>query len=132
MCVIYIFAVLRFILMPSSLMRSATRSNAPGAYINTQWETCQATQEQCLLDYLNPQDSSATAGTCHMGSVSDYMVRVFLEAFRSDIHIFLLQIDVRTPEDVVAAFEFSRRTKVPLVIKNTGVSHCLRLRESDV
>jgi len=34
----------------------------------------------------------------------------------------VVQIDVRTSKDVTVAFEFSRRTRVPLVIKNTGVS----------
>ena len=32
-----------------------------------------------------------------------------------------LKIDVRTPQDVAAAFRFSKKTGVTLVIKNTGV-----------
>ena len=32
-----------------------------------------------------------------------------------------IQIDVEQPEHVLAAFEFSRSTGVPLLVKNTGV-----------
>jgi hypothetical protein len=37
-----------------------------------------------------------------------------------------LKIDVRCPEDVSAAFTFSEKINVPLVIKNTGVRFHLR------
>jgi hypothetical protein len=34
----------------------------------------------------------------------------------------LLQIDVKSSKDVSAAFRYVKKTKIPLVIKNTGVS----------
>ncbi|KAI5115204.1 hypothetical protein M0805_002873 [Coniferiporia weirii] len=76
-----------------------------GAYMNTEWETCQATSEQCLLDASNPSDSSASASprVCSQGSVPPYY------------------IDVETVEDIAAGFEFAEKTGVPLVVKNTGV-----------
>ncbi|KAF4562627.1 hypothetical protein EYR36_004021 [Pleurotus pulmonarius] len=81
-----------------------SRSNTFGAYINTQWETCQTTAEQCLLDFTNPNSTLPTSppSKCGQGSISNYY------------------IDVRIPQDISAAFAFSRRTAVPLVIKNTG------------
>ncbi|KAF8518525.1 FAD-binding domain-containing protein [Hysterangium stoloniferum] len=81
------------------------RTAHPSGQINTQWETCQADGfKGCLLDYYNPTNTDATTlpRTCKMGSVSPFY------------------IDVATPEDVQAAFIFSRVTAVPLVIKNTG------------
>ncbi|KAI0683912.1 FAD-binding domain-containing protein [Cerioporus squamosus] len=83
---------------------AVTRSNVFGAYMNTQWETCQATSEQCLLNFLNASDPSAFSPPreCAQGSVPPYY------------------IDVQAPEDVVAAFNFSSITGVPLAIKNTG------------
>ncbi|KAL0961194.1 hypothetical protein HGRIS_006163 [Hohenbuehelia grisea] len=82
----------------------ASRASSSGAYINTQWETCQSTREQCLLDYTNPRDKSAISSpySCSLGSVSDYY------------------IDVREPKDVTAAFEFSKRTHIPVIVKNSG------------
>ncbi|TFK34792.1 hypothetical protein BDQ12DRAFT_612887 [Crucibulum laeve] len=81
-----------------------TRSHQRGAYIQTQWETCQATGEQCLLDYLAPNNSLPTSppAQCRMGSIPQYF------------------IDVQIPDDVSAAFTFSKKYRVPLVIKNTG------------
>ncbi|KAJ7609916.1 FAD-binding domain-containing protein [Roridomyces roridus] len=76
-----------------------------GAYINTQWETCQATSEQCLLNFTDPADPVAIAshgGICAQGSVPDFGV------------------NVQSAEDVKAAFTFSRETGVPLVVKGTG------------
>ncbi|KAJ6596316.1 hypothetical protein DFH09DRAFT_1024151 [Mycena vulgaris] len=75
-----------------------------GAFINTQWETCQSTGAQCLLDGSDPLDFSARMppARCEPGSVSSYF------------------IDVRDADDVAAAFNFSEQTGVPLVIKNTG------------
>ncbi|KAJ6493167.1 FAD-binding domain-containing protein [Mycena sanguinolenta] len=70
-----------------------------------QWETCQDTGDQCLLDYAVPTDPAATAGgpdSCARGSIPDYF------------------IDVRGPDDVIAAFEFAKETGIPLVVKNTG------------
>ncbi|KAJ7168625.1 hypothetical protein C8R46DRAFT_1267923, partial [Mycena filopes] len=80
------------------------RANVSGAYMITQWETCQSTEQQCLLDYLNPDDPTASLApqTCHSGSVPSYF------------------IDVHNAFDVLAAFNFSQKTSVPLVIKNTG------------
>ncbi|KAJ7272964.1 hypothetical protein C8J57DRAFT_1063477 [Mycena rebaudengoi] len=80
------------------------RANSSSAYMITQWETCQATAQQCLLDYTNPQDPtpSLPSQNCQTGSVPNYF------------------INVRTKADVVAAFKFTRKTSVPLVIKNTG------------
>ncbi|EAU86306.2 FAD binding domain-containing protein [Coprinopsis cinerea okayama7 len=83
------------------------RSGRPNAYIQPQWETCQNTETHCLLDSGDPHNISPTLDrTCGLGSVSEYMN--------------LQQIDVQHPNDVRAAFAFSKRTKVPLVIKNTG------------
>ncbi|KAG6834590.1 hypothetical protein H0H93_008726, partial [Arthromyces matolae] len=84
---------------------AVTRANSPGAYIQTQWETCQIQDEdQCLLDFINPNDPNPTSSprSCGWGSVPEHF------------------IDVQTPEDVIAAFKFVNETKIPLVIKNTG------------
>ncbi|TFK27618.1 FAD binding domain-containing protein [Coprinopsis marcescibilis] len=79
------------------------RTDKTGAYIQSQWETCQATQVQCLLDHTNPNNLDATFGqNCGQGSVSDYFV------------------DVQNENDVKAAFKFSRRNAIPIVIRNTG------------
>ncbi|KAJ7612040.1 FAD-binding domain-containing protein [Mycena polygramma] len=80
------------------------RTAQPGGYTWSQWETCQATGDQCLLDFTVPTDPAATKApnTCERGSIPDYF------------------IDVRGPEDVIAAFEFSKETGIPLVVKNTG------------
>ncbi|KAL1742438.1 hypothetical protein HDZ31DRAFT_43240 [Schizophyllum fasciatum] len=81
-----------------------TRASAPGAYINTQWETCQASGAQCLLGDVGTQGNGSAGGSssCAQGSVPLYF------------------IDVREPGDVVAGFQFSRDTGVPIVVKNTG------------
>ncbi|KAK6983987.1 cytokinin dehydrogenase 11 [Favolaschia claudopus] len=73
-----------------------------GASIETQWEICQRTGAQCLLDSSNPTARVAQSGTCDAGSVSSYF------------------IDVRNAADVIAAFKFSSQTSIPLVVKNTG------------
>ncbi|KAK0183695.1 FAD-binding domain-containing protein [Armillaria mellea] len=77
----------------------AKRSGHFGAYINTEWETCQATAEECALNWMN---AAARDGDCRQGAVPSYY------------------IDVVDHTDVVAAFEFSRHTGVPVVVKNTG------------
>ncbi|KAF8179553.1 FAD-binding domain-containing protein [Mycena galopus ATCC 62051] len=74
------------------------------AFINTQWETCQATGAQCLLE-SSASDASPTVPPTHVN-------RGAYQAFSS--------IDVRNAEDVAAAFNFSENTGMPLVIKNTG------------
>ncbi|KAF8918433.1 FAD-binding domain-containing protein [Mucidula mucida] len=80
------------------------RTNHVGGFVNAQWESCQATGEQCLLDYTNTSDLRPITGGdgCHPGSVSKFY------------------IDVREPSDVSAAFAFSTDNHVPLVVKNTG------------
>ncbi|KAJ7089096.1 hypothetical protein C8R44DRAFT_648958 [Mycena epipterygia] len=80
------------------------RTDNFGAFINTQWETCQATGAQCFLDPSDPSDSRAITPPqqCELGSVPGYF------------------IDVRDANDVAAGFKFSEQTGVPLVIKNTG------------
>ncbi|KAK0229596.1 FAD-binding domain-containing protein [Armillaria nabsnona] len=75
------------------------RSDHFGAYINTEWETCQATAEECALNWLSP---AARDGDCRQGTVPSYY------------------IDMVDHTDVAAAFEFSRHTGVPVVVKNTG------------
>ncbi|KIY45227.1 FAD-binding domain-containing protein [Fistulina hepatica ATCC 64428] len=79
------------------------RADRPTAYINTQWETCQITRQQCLLNFTNPADPTpALSTTCELGSIPQYF------------------IDVRSARDVQVALAFSKHTSVPLVIKNTG------------
>ncbi|KAF8517612.1 hypothetical protein JB92DRAFT_2905024 [Gautieria morchelliformis] len=80
------------------------RTSSRGGQINTQWETCQARSEACLLDYVDPYNPETVKlpNECHQGSVSHYY------------------IDVRIPGDVQAALAFARTSGVPLVIKNTG------------
>ncbi|KAF7373944.1 Cytokinin dehydrogenase 11 [Mycena sanguinolenta] len=77
------------------------RTDNFGAWINTQWETCQSTGAQCLLDSSDPT-GTIPSESCQLGSVPG------------------LFIDVRNSEDVAAAFKFSKETRVPLVVKNTG------------
>ncbi|KAG8768303.1 hypothetical protein FRC12_005661 [Ceratobasidium sp. 428] len=88
----------------SNYLSNVYRADNFGAYINTQWETCQKTQANCYLDYTNPTNAAAFTPpmSCAQGSVSSYY------------------IDVRNSVDVIAAFVFSRMTSVPLVIKNSG------------
>ncbi|KAF7290557.1 FAD-binding domain-containing protein [Mycena indigotica] len=80
------------------------RTKQASGYTWGQWETCQASGAQCLLDFAVPTDKTAfsSPNTCRLGSIPDYF------------------IDVRSAEDVIAAFDFSRTTSVPLVVKNTG------------
>ncbi|KAJ7017040.1 hypothetical protein C8F04DRAFT_484826 [Mycena alexandri] len=86
----------------SQYLNETYRADNFGAFINTQWETCQSTGAQCLLDSSDPNNPNATSGHCELGSIAQYF------------------IDVRDANDVVAAFKFSRQTNIPLVIKNTG------------
>ncbi|KZS89223.1 FAD-binding domain-containing protein [Sistotremastrum niveocremeum HHB9708] len=80
------------------------RSGYSGSYEQGQWEACSATLDRCLLDSNAPFNPEAYSppNVCGQGSVPDYFV------------------DVHEPADVVAAFKFSRKTGVPVVIKNTG------------
>jgi hypothetical protein len=47
-----------------------------GHFLQPQWETCQATSQGCLLDWMNPANNAAFSGPriCHQGSVSKYYV----------------------------------------------------------
>ncbi|KAJ3505423.1 hypothetical protein NLJ89_g7428 [Agrocybe chaxingu] len=80
------------------------RTDHPAGYTQTQWETCQATSQQCLLDYRLPdkQDPTTRHKQCFQGSVPSHFIRV------------------QQPSDISAAFKFSKQSQVPLVIKNTG------------
>ncbi|EUC62674.1 isoamyl alcohol oxidase, putative [Rhizoctonia solani AG-3 Rhs1AP] len=80
------------------------RASKFGSAIETQWETCQKTNEGCLLDPNSPTNANAfnPPKTCHQGGVSPYYIAI------------------ETAGDVSGAFAFSKRTGVPLVIKNSG------------
>ncbi|PPQ97192.1 hypothetical protein CVT26_000468 [Gymnopilus dilepis] len=80
------------------------RSSIFGAYSVENYESCLSTGDQCELDWSDPDNPSAFSPprNCKQGSIPDYY------------------IDVRGPEDVVAALEFVKEVDVPLVIKNTG------------
>ncbi|KAH7335070.1 FAD-binding domain-containing protein [Rhizoctonia solani] len=80
------------------------RTSKFGSAIETQWETCQKTNEGCLLDPNSPTNAKAFSSpkTCHQGGVSPYYIAV------------------QTAKDVSSGFNFSKRTGVPLVIKNSG------------
>ncbi|PFH45424.1 hypothetical protein AMATHDRAFT_71699 [Amanita thiersii Skay4041] len=86
----------------SSYVDEITRSRNFGAYIQTQWETCQETGQQCLLDSTMPSNEAPIRQKCQQGSVSEHY------------------IDVKTPDDVKQALKFSRKTGIPIIIKNTG------------
>ncbi|THH08062.1 hypothetical protein EW145_g2966 [Phellinidium pouzarii] len=75
-----------------------------GSYMNTEWETCQTSSSQCLLDSNDPQDPLAFSPPrqCQQGSVPSYF------------------IDVENTNDVIAGFRFAEKTGMNLVVKNTG------------
>ncbi|KAJ7605971.1 hypothetical protein DFH06DRAFT_1384643 [Mycena polygramma] len=77
------------------------RTDNFGAFINTQWETCQSTGSQCLLDSTSTV-AAIPSQQCQQGSVPGYF------------------IDVRKASDVTAAFAYAEETGVILVIKSTG------------
>ncbi|KAJ7583508.1 FAD-binding domain-containing protein [Mycena floridula] len=83
---------------------SPTLASSFGAYVETQWETCQRTGASCLLDNTNPNNSVADAPpkVCSQGAIPDYA------------------IDVSNAQDIIAAFRFSKANGIPLTIKNTG------------
>ncbi|KAL9711397.1 hypothetical protein Ac2012v2_005943 [Leucoagaricus gongylophorus] len=85
-------------------LQELARSSSPSAYIQTQWETCQTSGEQCLLNYLDSHDIEPTLPPqkCQLGSIPDYF------------------IDVKDVHDVIAGLEFTKKTQIPFVIKNTG------------
>ncbi|CAE6471603.1 hypothetical protein ACGC1H_005317 [Rhizoctonia solani] len=80
------------------------RAGTYGARLALQWETCQKTNQGCLLDPREPNNATAYSAprVCDQGSVSPYY------------------ISVKTAADVTQGFAFSKRTGVPLSIKNTG------------
>ncbi|KJA24252.1 hypothetical protein HYPSUDRAFT_214704 [Hypholoma sublateritium FD-334 SS-4] len=80
------------------------RADRFGGYASTQFEMCMATGEHCHLDWLDPANPRAFAAgrECRQGSVAPFY------------------IDVRGADDVIAAYEFSKREGVALTIKNTG------------
>ncbi|KAF9554873.1 FAD-binding domain-containing protein [Agrocybe pediades] len=76
-----------------------------GAYELTQWEQCQTQKgDECMMDWTNPTNAAAFAPPrqCRQGSVPP----VYLE--------------VNDVDDVRAAYNFTKKTKVPLVVKNSG------------
>ncbi|KAI1789969.1 FAD-binding domain-containing protein [Ganoderma leucocontextum] len=76
-----------------------------GAYMNTQWETCQSSKvtDGCLLDSSNVSNPLAFEGVnCRLGNVPPYY------------------INVRSATDVQAALAFSNSTGVRLSVKNKG------------
>ncbi|KIK56944.1 hypothetical protein GYMLUDRAFT_229963 [Collybiopsis luxurians FD-317 M1] len=79
------------------------RSSQFNNFMNTQWESCMSTNEQCALDASNASDSLAwTDFPCEQGSIAPYY------------------IDIRNYTDIQSAFNFSNATGVPLSIKNSG------------
>ncbi|KIY70304.1 FAD-binding domain-containing protein [Cylindrobasidium torrendii FP15055 ss-10] len=81
-------------------LNPARRSDQFGAYVNVEWEACQASSEQCALNWMDP--SVNPPRTCQQGAVPNYY------------------IDVQGHEDVAIAFEFSKVEGVPVTVKNTG------------
>ncbi|KAK0235467.1 FAD-binding domain-containing protein [Armillaria nabsnona] len=80
------------------------RASVFEAYMNTQWETCQAMSSRCILDSAEPGNPAAfdPPNECSQGSVPTHY------------------IVVQTVSDVQAAFAFAKSTGINLVIKNTG------------
>ncbi|KAG5638863.1 hypothetical protein H0H81_009416 [Sphagnurus paluster] len=59
----------------ASYLDEVARANVAEAYIQTQWETCQTSEEQqCLLSYTNPSDNSPTTAPhkCRLGSIPEW------------------------------------------------------------
>ncbi|EIM79523.1 FAD-binding domain-containing protein [Stereum hirsutum FP-91666 SS1] len=85
-------------------LNESVRVDTFSAYMNTQWETCQTRMSQCLLDASIPSNPDAfdIPHVCSQGSIPEY------------------GIDVRTAENVLAGYNFSKAHSMPLVIKNTG------------
>ncbi|KAJ7701763.1 FAD-binding domain-containing protein [Mycena rosella] len=78
------------------------RSVRAPAYMFTQWETCQRTEEKCLLDPTDPSNPLAYTVPCQQGYVSEYYVAV------------------SGPGDVQKSFLFSAKTGIHLSIKSSG------------
>lgn len=93
----------------------------------TQWEACQATNSQCVLDASMPSNLAAfdAPQVCSQGSIPDYGVGYISSTFHYTHGLTrsqMGQIDVRTAEDVLAGYNFSKAHAIPLAIKNTGVN----------
>ncbi|KAJ7306794.1 FAD-binding domain-containing protein [Mycena albidolilacea] len=75
-----------------------------GGYMNTQWQTCQRTGAECLLDSTNPANAEADSPprVCSQGSIPEF------------------GIHVASAKDVLAGVNFSKEHGIPLVIKNSG------------
>ena len=75
-----------------------------GAYMNTNWGSCQRTGQGCVLDYTAPQNPLVYAppANCYQGSVAPYYV------------------DVHNYTDLQAVFAFANSTRVSIYIKNSG------------
>lgn len=87
----------------NSYLDIENRTNSPAAYIQTQWETCQSTEDTCDLDSTAPHNSDPTRDrVCDQGSVSSWV------------------IEVKNSNDVKAAFRYAKETKTHLVVQNTG------------
>ncbi|EED13770.1 isoamyl alcohol oxidase, putative [Talaromyces stipitatus ATCC 10500] len=87
------------------------RANLPNAWMNNQDEMCSSVPlNQCLLDNTKPTDPLAFANgaVCNQGMIPP----VYLE--------------VRSPEDVIAAFEFANCTGTKIAIKNSGHDYLTR------
>ncbi|KAK0229696.1 hypothetical protein EDD85DRAFT_134526 [Armillaria nabsnona] len=91
-----------FALMSSTSSRSSPRYPVSCCRYLVFSLSCQATAEECTLNWIN---AAARGGDCKQGAVPSYY------------------IDVGNHTNVAAAFEFSGRTGVPVVIKNTGNDH---------
>ncbi|KAJ7454533.1 FAD-binding domain-containing protein [Mycena galericulata] len=59
-------------------VHAKARTHQASGYTWGQWETCQASGEQCLLDFMSPADPDATAApnTCELGSIPPHFVRL--------------------------------------------------------
>ncbi|EKM56467.1 uncharacterized protein PHACADRAFT_207699 [Phanerochaete carnosa HHB-10118-sp] len=79
------------------------RSEHFGAYMQSQWETCQATGSGCLLDDSDPTNPAAYQDKdCQTGNIAP------------------AYIDVQTVEHIQAVYAFSLKTGVRLSVKNKG------------
>ncbi|KAK4580448.1 hypothetical protein LTR86_000651 [Recurvomyces mirabilis] len=79
-------------------------ASQPGGYMNTNWGYCQATAQECGLDFNLPQDPLyyTPPANCRQGATPNYYV------------------DVQAISDVQATLSFVNNTGIPLVIKNSG------------
>ncbi|KAJ6610477.1 FAD-binding domain-containing protein [Mycena sp. CBHHK59/15] len=78
------------------------RSHRYPAFMFPQWETCQRTEEKCLLDASNTSNPVAWSVPCLQGGVSEYYLAV------------------AGPKDVQKAFLFSAKTGIHISIKASG------------